>query len=225
MRRVWAAVEIERFPSCWGRDENWASYSLGATGKEITVELLQKENEHVTTDQLNTVSNKKKQKALCSGLDSNLVHQSFPSLTHIQKFNHRICLHTETYHICFLLDCTTGLDPETLWSADERQVGWAVGWFFFRHSALRLNRLSDCAAEPEEQRYHRLNGPAVCCDQSGRRGRRGFTKTGQSRLQCEFLWWSRDAFDRDDDHSPSTVLPPDFALLVVEQNVRRIHWV
>lgn len=41
---------------------------------------------------------KKKTQALCSGLDSNRVHQSFLSVTHIHKSYHRTCLRTKTYH-------------------------------------------------------------------------------------------------------------------------------
>lgn len=191
------------------------------TSVQLQLELLQIENKHVTADELNTVSNKKTQ-ALCSGLDSNRVHQSFLSLKHIHKFNHKICLHTETYHICFLLDCTTVVDGETYWSADESATRRPAGRFFW-HTALRLNRLEWPTAQPssEEQRYHRLHGPGVCCDQSGRRGCEGSQRRDRADSDVNF---SDGVRTRLTGTTPTVlqllhriVLPPDFALVVVEQ--------
>lgn len=87
---------------------------------------------------------------------------------------------------------------------------------------------------PEEQRYHRLNGPGACCDRSGRGGGEGSQKkTKKKRTELTPMWISlmesrhiwQGRRRQSLDFSTETVLPHDFASLVVEQNVRRIYWV
>lgn len=122
-----------------------ASYYFSATEKEI--ELLQTENEHLTTDQLNTVSNKKNKKHCAQ--DSNRVHQSSLSLTHTS-------MNPTTGSACtqkritpaFYWPAQPGL--ETYWSADVWQAGRAVSWFFF-FPGFEIKQTAQPI--PEERRY------------------------------------------------------------------------
>lgn len=158
-----------------------------------------------------------KTQALCSGLDANPSYH----LTHIQKYNnHRNLLaHRNVSHLLFtglqqpgrIRKCT---DPPTVAAADKRPVHWAVGWFFLfcffvRHSALRLNRLSDCAAEPRgavlPRRRTKTDQGCVVISQAA--GEVGQVHNKQDRADSDVNFsagvWTR--FERDDE-DPST--PP-----------------
>lgn len=178
---VWTVFSTVR-RVCWDWAENWVSYYISATWKERTVELLQIENkQHNWSQQISwTVSNKKKKKtqAVCSGLDSNCVHQSFLSLAHINKSNRRICLRTETYHICFLLDCTTRMESG---KCTDLQTSGRIAELLAHYFEIERTEWLTALPSPEEQRYHRLNWPGACCDRSGRRTKK---KKKKDRADC-----------------------------------------
>lgn len=140
------------------------SYDFSASWKERTADFPQKENKHVTSIQLNTVSNKKnneKTQALCSGLDSNRdPDQSYPSLnsTHIHTSSHRICLHTEKRITpAFYWTATTRLESG---KRTDLPTSCSLAEPLAPRSEIKLTELTDFVQpSPEEQRSRRLSGP------------------------------------------------------------------
>lgn len=84
------------FQCNWERDNCWIT-----ANREINMSQQIKWTLYFTETGI-----KKHTQALCSGLNSNHVHQTFLSLKNIFKSNYRLGSRTEMYHICFLPDCT-----------------------------------------------------------------------------------------------------------------------
>lgn len=142
---------------------------------------------------LNCISQKETQ-ALCSGLDSNCVHQSFLSLAHIHKSNPQDLLaHRNVSHLLF-----TGLhNPDGSGkNVPNGRIAETVGTLLWDWA----DRASEALPCPEEQRYHRLNWPGACCDCSGHRTKKKKEKK-EDRADCNvnFCDGVQKTFDRDSD--------------------------